>query len=42
MRFCHVRDLLLQIRNLCLSHECEMEISEANFDVAVKNYFAVM
>ena len=42
MRFCHVRDLLLQIRNLCLSHECEVEISNANFDVAVKNYFAVM
>ena len=42
MRFCHARDLLLQIRNLCMSHECEMEVTNANFDVAVNNYFAVM
>jgi len=42
MRFCHPRDLLLQIRNLCRSHECAMELSSPNFDIAAKNYFAML
>jgi predicted ATPase with chaperone activity len=41
-RFCHVRDLLIQVRNHCRFHEQEPAISEETIDSAVKNYFAIM
>jgi hypothetical protein len=42
MRFCHPRDLLLQIRNYCRYHNLPPEMTEENFDRAVENYFVVM
>jgi predicted ATPase with chaperone activity len=42
MRFCHPRDLLVQIKNLCESHDWPLELSAEHFEVAVRNYFAVM
>jgi predicted ATPase with chaperone activity len=42
LRFCHPRDLLLQIRNYCQYHHCPPEMTPENFDRAVENYFAVM
>jgi hypothetical protein len=41
-RFCHPRDLLLQISNYCKYHGGTPEMSPDNFDRAVENYFAVM
>jgi predicted ATPase with chaperone activity len=41
-RYCHPRDLLLQIRNYCIYYHREMEMTEEYFDRAVENYFAVM
>lgn len=38
-RNCHVRDLLLQIRNYCAFHECALEMRSEYFDAAVLNYF---
>lgn len=40
MRYCHPRDLLLQVRNICEFHDCPYELSNEAFDVAVFNYFA--
>ncbi len=42
LRFCHPRDLLLQIRNYCTYRTCPPELSEKLFDWAAENYFAVM
>ncbi len=42
MRFCHPRDLLLQVLNYCKYHKCPAEMTEDYFDRAVENYFAVM
>jgi hypothetical protein len=42
MRFCHPRDLLLQICNYCRYHDLPPEMTEENFDRAVENYFVVM
>jgi predicted ATPase with chaperone activity len=42
MRFCHPRDLLLQIRNYCRYHDMPPEMTAENFDRAVENYFVVM
>jgi predicted ATPase with chaperone activity len=39
-RFCHVRDLLLQVRSYCEFHERPLDLTAENLDVAVKNYFA--
>jgi len=39
-RFCHPRDLLLQIKNLCEYREQPLEMTPEHLDVAVKNYFA--
>ena len=39
-RFCHPRDLLRQIKNLCEFHETEPVLSSENFDIAIRNYFA--
>jgi len=41
-RFCHPRDLLLQVRNYCSYQKRPPELSEAYFDLACENYFAVM
>ncbi|MEX0819132.1 MAG: AAA family ATPase [Pirellulaceae bacterium] len=40
LRFCHARDILLQVKNLCEFHEQAFELTERNIDVAVYNYFA--
>ena len=41
-RFCHPRDLLLQIRNYCLYYNQPLEITNEYIDMAVDNYFSVM
>ncbi len=41
-RFCHPRDLLLQICNYCSYHKVPPEMTAEHFDRAVENYFAVM
>ena len=41
-RFCHPRDLLLQIRNYCKYYDRPAEMTDEYFDRAVENYFAVM
>jgi predicted ATPase with chaperone activity len=40
MRYCHVRDLLEQIRCLCEFFEQPLVINKNSLDIAVKNYFA--
>lgn len=40
MRFCHPRDLLLQVQTFFEFHEVPRSLSAKAFDVAVKNYFA--
>jgi predicted ATPase with chaperone activity len=42
LRFCHPRDLLLQIRNYCKYHDRPAEMTNEYFDLAVETYFAVM
>jgi len=42
LRFCHPRDLLLQVLNYCKYHKCPAEMTDECFDRAVENYFAVM
>jgi hypothetical protein len=39
---CHPRDLLAQIRNLCLFEETQMELSRESIDFAVRCYFSVL
>lgn len=39
-RSCHPRDLLLQVRNLCLYQSRPLELTPELFDEAVENYFA--
>jgi hypothetical protein len=39
MRWCHVRDLLLQIEHFCAVCQLPAELTPRNFDVAVRNYF---
>lgn len=39
---CQPRDLLLQIKNLAAYQDVEPIATEATFDAAVENYFAVM
>jgi hypothetical protein len=41
-RFCHARDLLLHIRNYCQFNRLPTEMSSKGFDIAARNYFAVM
>jgi hypothetical protein len=41
-RFCHPRDLLLQIRNYCLYYSRSLEMTNEYIDLAVDNYFSVM
>ncbi len=40
LRYCHARDLLLQVKNLNEFHELPMQITEMALDVAAYNYFA--
>ncbi len=42
MRCCHPRDLLMQVRNMCLYEKVEMELTNDSMDFAVENYFAVL
>ncbi|MCS7237682.1 MAG: AAA family ATPase [Thermoguttaceae bacterium] len=42
MRFCHPRDLLLQVRNYCLYHALPLEVKPEYLDVAVATYFSVV
>ncbi len=42
LRFCHPRDLLLQVVNYCKYHNRRAEMTNEYFDHAVENYFAVM
>ncbi len=41
-RFCHPRDLLLQVRYYCEVNGQPMQLSAEAFDVAVENYFSVL
>lgn len=41
-RCCQPRDLLLQVKNLCLFEGVKPELSNERMDFAVDNYFAVM
>ncbi len=41
-RFCHARDLLLHIRNFCLFNRRPVLMSAEAFDIAVRNYFAIV
>jgi DNA-binding MarR family transcriptional regulator len=41
-RYCHPRDLLLQVRNFCLFHEQPPVMSNEAVDAAAKNYFSIM
>jgi hypothetical protein len=41
-RYCHPRDLLMQIRNYCSYKDCPLEITNEQIDMAVENYFSVM
>ncbi len=42
MRCCQPRDLLLQVRNLCLYEAKPPEMTNDSMDFAVENYFAVL
>jgi hypothetical protein len=42
LRKCHPRDLLLQVRNICLYRELPMRADEALLDEAVELYFSVV
>jgi predicted ATPase with chaperone activity len=39
-RFCHARDLLLQVRHYCVYHELPLRIAPELFDFAVDTYFS--
>jgi hypothetical protein len=41
-RNCHPRDILLQVKNYCLYHGCELELRPEYIDFAVENYFSIM
>ena len=38
-RYCHPRDLLLQVKHLCKYHDLEPEMTNEYFDIAIENYF---
>ena len=42
MRYCHPRDLLLQVRNRCLYLNAPLEISQEGVDLAAKGYFTLL
>ncbi len=41
-RYCHPRDLLLQVRSYCSYKDCPLDITDEYLDMAVENYFSVM
>jgi len=41
-RYCHPRDLLMQVRNYCSYKDFPLEITNEYVDMAVENYFSVM
>jgi len=41
-RYCHPRDLLMQIRNFCLFHEQQPTMTNEAVDAAAQNYFSIM
>ena len=41
-RYCHPRDLLLQMRSVCVVNQQSVAMTNQHFDAAVKNYFAMM
>lgn len=41
-RNCHPRDILLQVRNLCLYQDSKLELRPEYLDFAVDNYFSIM
>jgi hypothetical protein len=40
-RYCHPRDLLLQVRSFCAYKGVPLEITREHLDLAVENYFAI-
>lgn len=42
LRNCHPRDLLLQVRSLCLYNGTQLELRPEYLDFAVDNYFSIM
>jgi hypothetical protein len=40
LRYCHPRDLLLQVKAYCEFHDQPLVLTTKALDVAVKNYFA--
>ena len=40
LRYCHPRDLLLQVKAFAEFHDLPLQLTAKAFDVAVKNYFA--
>jgi predicted ATPase with chaperone activity len=42
MRCCQPRDLLMQVRNMCLYEARPLELSNDSFDFAAENYFAIV
>ena len=42
LRFCHARDLLMQIRTAALFRNQRPELTKEALDAAVKNYFSVI
>ncbi len=41
-RYCHPRDLLMQVRNYCSYKDCPLDITNEFINMAVENYFSVM
>jgi predicted ATPase with chaperone activity len=38
-RYCHARDLIFQVRNLCELHSIPWKLTKQNIDIATSNYF---
>ncbi len=41
-RYCHPRDLLRQVENLCTLHELPLVVTHESIDQAVSNYFSII
>ena len=42
MRYCHPRDLLLQVRHRCLYNDAPLELNQDNLDAAARAYFTLL
>lgn len=42
MRYCHPRDLLMQVKSFCSFKKQPLELRNEYFDMACENYFAIM